>query len=176
LGATFNRMGNDFKQIVSAEYMYLLRQVVDGRLESNVKEFAIARLETLKKTLKFESADVLISMMWNTDQTDVDLHIVEPNGEECSYENRRTRSGGNITSDITTGFGPEMYVNAEAPRGKYEIKVKYFANRQNRTELRNKVHLTIYRGFGTPAERVTRRTVLLKKVGEKESVATVGVD
>ena len=176
LGGSFNRMGSDFKRIVSAEYMYLLRQVIDGRVESSVKDFASARHDTLKKNLNFKSADVVITMMWNTDQTDVDLHIVEPSGEECSYENTRTRSGGTITSDITTGFGPEMYANAEAPSGKYDIKVKYFAKNQNRTGLRNKVHLTIYRGFGTEKERVTRRTVELKKVGEKESVATIGVE
>ena len=79
-------------------------------------------------------------------------------------------------ADITTGFGPEMYFSPKAPGGKYDIQVKYFASNQNRTELRNKVHLTIYRGFGTEDERVTRKTIQLKKVGEKESVATVGVD
>ena len=176
LGSEFNRMGNDFKKIVSAEYMHLLRRIVSGDLESSVNDFAAARLATLSKTLSFESADLLITMMWNTDQTDVDLHIVEPSGEECSYENKTTRSGGQITSDVTTGFGPEMYFLSDAPAGKYDVKVKYFANRQNRTELRNKVHLTIYRGFGTSAERVTRKTIQLKTVGEKESVATVGVD
>ena len=160
--------------------MHLLRRIVSGDLESSVNDFAAARLatlsKTLSKTLSFESADLLITMMWNTDQTDVDLHIVEPSGEECSYENKTTRSGGQITSDVTTGFGPEMYFLSDAPAGKYDVKVKYFANRQNRTELRNKVHLTIYRGFGTSAERVTRKTIQLKTVGEKESVATVGVD
>lgn len=176
LNGSFKRMGEDFQKIVSAEYMYLLRQICDGKLDSSINEFAKARLETLKKNLHFESADLLITMMWNTDQTDVDLHIVEPSGEECSYENKKTRSGGQITSDITTGFGPEMYSNRDAPNGKYEIKVKYFSSNQNRTEMRNKVHLTIYRGFGTQNERVTRKTVQLKKVGEKESVATVGVD
>ena len=69
-----------------------------------------------------------------------------------------------------------MYFNAEAPQGKYEIKVKYFSNGQNRTELRNKVHLMIYRGYGTEDEKIDRRTVELKTVGKKESVATIGVD
>ena len=176
LGGTFSRMGDDFQKIVSAEYMYLLRQISEGKLDSSIKDFADARLETLKKTLGFESANLVITMMWNTDQTDVDLHIFEPSGEECSYENKKTRSGGQITTDITTGYGPEMYFNPSAPQGKYDIKVKYFASNQNRTELRNKVHLTIYRGFGSSAERVTRKTVQLKKVGEKEAVGTVGVD
>ena len=176
LGGTFQRQGSNFKDIVSAEYMHLLRKIISGELDSSVKDFAKARMATFKKKLKFTEADVVITMMWNTDQTDVDLHIVEPSGEECSYENKRTRSNGQITDDITTGFGPEMYFNADAPSGKYDIKVKYFGNGQNRTELRNKVHLMIYRGFGTDKEKVDRRTIELKKVGEKESVATIGID
>jgi uncharacterized protein YfaP (DUF2135 family) len=133
-------------------------------------------METLGKNLSFDSADLLITMNWNTDQTDVDLHIIEPSGEECSYENTNTRSGGQITSDITTGFGPEMYSNPTAPHGKYEIQVKYFGNDQNRTSLQNKVYLTIYRKFGTETERVTRKTIQLSRIGEKETVATIGVD
>ena len=69
-----------------------------------------------------------------------------------------------------------MYFNADAPLGKFDIQVKYFANGQNRTELRNKVHLTIYSGFGTENEQVDRRTVQLKTVGTKESIATIGVE
>jgi tetratricopeptide (TPR) repeat protein len=176
LGGTFQRQGENFKQIVSAEYMHLLRRIVAGDLDSSVKDFATARLETLGKNLRFESANLLITMMWNTDQTDVDLHVIEPSGEECSYENKITRSGGQITSDITTGFGPEMYSNPTAPKGKYEIQVKYFGSDQNRTSLQNKVYLTIYREFGTADERITRRTIQMNRVGEKESVATIGVE
>ncbi|MFK7767684.1 MAG: hypothetical protein AB8B55_10725 [Mariniblastus sp.] len=176
LGGSFQRQGSEFKQIVSAEYMHLLGKIKSGEMKSTAKEFASARLDSLKKTLKFDSADLVITMLWNTDQTDVDLHVTEPNGEECSYENKKTRSGGKITSDITTGFGPEMYTNPNAPSGKYDIKVKYYSNSQSRTELRNKVHLLIYRGLGTDGQRLTRRTVRLKKVGDKESVATIGVD
>ena len=176
LGGNFQRQGSEFKQIVSAEYMHLLGKIKSGEMKSSAKEFASARLDSLKKTLGFESANLVITMLWNTDQTDVDLHVIEPNGEECSYENKKTRSGGKITSDITTGFGPEMYSNVNAPAGKYDIKVKYYSNSQSRTELRNKVHLLIYRGLGTDQERLTRRTVRLKKIGDKESVATIGID
>ena len=176
LGGKFQRRGNHFKEIVATEYTHLLRKVVSDEMDSSIKEFAKARLETLSKEMRFKESDLVITMLWNTDQTDVDLHVIEPSGEECSYENTSTRSGGKITSDITTGFGPEMYFNAEAPTGKYDIQVKYFNNGQSKTELRNKVHLLIYRGYGTDRERLDRRTVELKTVGNKESVATIGLD
>lgn len=175
LNGAFNRTGNDFKKIVSAEYLHLLRQIEKGKLASSIRGFAAARSKTLKDILQFEESDLLFTIMWNTDETDVDLHVFEPTGEECSYQNRRTRSNGQITSDITTGFGPEMYFNVKAPRGKYDVKVNYFAKNANRVEFRSKAHVTVYRNFGRPNESVTRNTIRLKNVGGKETVVTIGV-
>jgi tetratricopeptide (TPR) repeat protein len=176
MNGTFQRQGNEFKQIVATEYIHLLRKIVSGKLESSVKDYAAARLETLGKHLPFGTADVVVTMMWNQDQTDVDLHVFEPSGEECSYQHKRTKSGGQITSDITTGFGPEMYFNANAPRGRYEVKAKFFSNGQNRTSTRNKVYMTVIRNFGTDEESLTRQTIELNKVGEKMPVMTLGVE
>jgi tetratricopeptide (TPR) repeat protein len=176
MNGTFQRQGEDFKQIVAAEYIHLLRQIVSGKLKSSVKDFAAARLETLGKHLPFGTADVVVTMMWNQDQTDVDMHVVEPSGEECYYKHKKTRSGGQITSDITTGFGPEMYYNANAPRGKYQLKAKFFGSGQNRTSTRNKVYVTIIRGFGTDSETIDRQTIQLSNVGEVEPVMTLGIE
>ena len=176
MNGTFQRQGGEFKQIVAAEYIHLLRKIVSGKLDSSVKDFAAARLETLGKHLPFGTADVVITMMWNQDQTDVDMHIVEPSGEECYYQHKKTRSGGQLSSDITTGFGPEMYYNANAPRGKYQLKAKFFGSGQNRTSTRNKVYVTILRGFGTDEESITRKSIQLSKVGEVEPVMTIGIE
>ena len=176
LEAGFNNQGPDFKKIVAADYLYLLTQIESGKLDSSIDDFAKARLQTLKDTLGFEKADVLITMMWNTDQTDVDLHIGEPGGSECSYQNKTTRIGGKITSDITGGFGPEMYRLLDAPAGKYDVRVKLFNNNQSRASLRNRVHLKIYRDFGGEEMKVTHKSVQLEKKGEQEHVATVGVE
>ena len=177
INGSFERQGSEFKTIVAAQYTHLLRQMVDGDLESSDsgKAYAKARLETLGKHLPFRTADVVITMMWNQDQTDVDLHVVEPSGEECFYQHNTTRSGGHITSDITTGFGPEMYFNANAPRGKYQVKAKYYGSSQNRRSTRNKVYLTIIEDFGGEEETLSHQTVELRTVGGVEKVMTLGV-
>lgn len=175
LNGEFQRTGSNFKQIVSAEYLHLLRQIEKKKLNSSLQRFAAARSKTLRDILKFDESDLLITLRWNTDMTDVDLHVHEPSGEECSYQNTRTRSNGQISSDITTGFGPEMYFNVKAPQGKYDVKVNYFAQDNNRIEFRSKVYVTVYRNFGRPNELVTRETVSLKNVGGKETVSTIGV-
>ena len=33
----------------------------------------------------------------DTDSTDMDLHVIEPNGEECSYSHKLTNQGGMIS-------------------------------------------------------------------------------
>jgi tetratricopeptide (TPR) repeat protein len=175
LNGEFQRTGSNFKQIVSAEYLHLLRQIESKKLNSSLQRFATARSKTLRDILKFDESDLLITIRWNTDMTDVDLHVHEPSGEECSYQNRRTRSNGQISSDITTGFGPEMYFNVKAPKGKYDVKVNYFAQDANRIEFRSKVYVTVYRNFGRPDELVTRETISLKNVGGKETVSTIGI-
>ena len=173
LGGQFQRQGSHFRQIVTVDYSYLLRQIVAGELESSVKDFAEARLETLSRELPFKTADLLVTMMWNQDQTDVDLHVTEPSGEKCFYKHQKTNSGGEITSDITTGFGPEMYFNASAPAGSYKVAVKFYGSGQNRTRLKNKVYFNIVKDFGTPKESRVRKTLQLKNAGEFQDVMTV---
>ena len=80
-----------------------------AELSSSVPHFAKARLDDLNERLGVGNPDLIVTMMWNTDRTDVDLHILEPSGEECFYKNPNTRAGGRITADVTEGFGPEMY-------------------------------------------------------------------
>jgi hypothetical protein len=171
LGGKFQNRQNDFRRIAGTEYAFLLREIASDRKPSNIKPYAEARLESLRETMDIEqSADLLITMMWNTDQTDVDLHVIEPSGEECFYSHRKTRSGGHITRDITDGFGPEMYTIKKAPNGEYDIWVKYFNTNPNRSGMRSKVYLTIYRDFGTGGESVIRRVVNITKPGQKERV------
>ena len=173
LGGQFQRQGSHFRQIVTVDYSHLLRQIVAGEVESSVKEFAAARLETLSRELPFKTADLLVTMLWNQDQTDVDLHVTEPSGEKCFYSHNKTKSGGEITSDITTGFGPEMYFNASAPAGNYKVAVKFYGSGQNRTRLKNKVYFNIIKDFGTDKESRVRKTLQLKSAGEFQDVMTV---
>ena len=174
IGGNFQNRSHDFRKIAGTEYAFLLRQIASGERDSKIKSYAEARLDTIGDKCKIETqADLLITMMWNTDQTDVDLHVVEPTGEECFYSHPKTRAGGHITRDITDGFGPEMYAIKKAPAGRYNVWVKYFNTNPNRVGMRSKVYLTIYRDFGTGAETVTRQVVNITKPGQKERVETV---
>jgi len=74
--------------------------------------------------------DLRIAMMWDADNTDIDLHVVEPSGEEVYYKHKRSMTGGMISYDVTTGYGPEEILYKIAPKGQYTVKTKYFSSHQ----------------------------------------------
>ena len=51
------------------------------------------RIVMVRQHMRFNS--VMLAVRFGTRTTDVDLHVFEPNGEECFYGNRLTRTGGN---------------------------------------------------------------------------------
>ena len=52
---------------------------------------------------------IRIVLSWNTDNTDLDLHVLTPDGEHCFYGNRVLNNGGALDVDVTTGYGPEIF-------------------------------------------------------------------
>jgi tetratricopeptide (TPR) repeat protein len=68
-----------------------------------------------------------VTLAWETDANDVDLHVVDPSGEECSYQHQLTRSGVALYEDVTQGLGPEVIRARELDRGTYHVGVCYFA-------------------------------------------------
>ncbi|MDP6722631.1 MAG: hypothetical protein QGF59_28470, partial [Pirellulaceae bacterium] len=176
LNATWHNRYLDVKQIVGVEYVDLLRRIERGELSSHAREYAVARLETMRGRVPVSKADLVITMMWNTDRTDVDLHVIEPTGEECYFEHPRTRMGGRMTRDVTEGFGPEMYTLSEAKTGDYRVLANYFGSDANRTNVRSKVYVTVYRNYGDPKRQwIEKKTITLADQKEKRELTVVKV-
>lgn len=75
--------------------------------------------------------DIRVVINWNKDNTDIDLWVTDPKGEDCSYQHKSTEIGGRISNDFTQGFGPEQFLLKKAVKGKYKIKTNFFGERQN---------------------------------------------
>jgi tetratricopeptide (TPR) repeat protein len=163
----------EFRRIHGIDYLRFLKKVNSGKLHSSVPDYARLRYDTLQQKLDLKQTDLLIAITWNTDRTDVDLHVVEPSGEECYYKNRKTRSGGSLTQDVTQGYGPEMYILQNAKNGAYKIRVKYFSQDASRASTRTKVAVTVIEGWGTQQERTTRKTVTLNYGKQMHDLMTV---
>jgi hypothetical protein len=79
------------------------------------------------------SGEVQVSVSWDAD-SDVDLHVVDPNGEEIYYgATTAVTSGGALDLDSNAGCSIDGVRNenitfAEAPPGDYEVRVDYYAS------------------------------------------------
>ncbi len=161
----------DLRTIVVLDYVRFLRNLMSKPGNDHLRGYASARLAALQQEAKLDRADVVVTITWNTDATDVDLHVVEPSGEECFYQHRQTRSGGELTQDVTQGYGPEMYVLRRAPTGNYNVFAHYFASDRNRASARTKVYVTMIENWGSAEEKVTERVIALETGKQKHAIA-----
>ncbi|RKZ75616.1 MAG: hypothetical protein DRR19_29215 [Candidatus Parabeggiatoa sp. nov. 1] len=163
----------EFQRIHGLDYLRFLRRISTGELTTSVADYATMRFSSVQKAFDPGKLDILVALTWNTDGTDVDMHVIEPSGEECYYQHRDTRSGGHLTQDVTQGYGPEMYTLPNAKPGVYRIKAKYFAADSNRASTRTKVSATIIEDWGTERERIWHKTVTLRDGKEMHDIITI---
>lgn len=119
-----------------------------------------------------------VLLSWDTDNTDLDLHVVTPDGEHIYYGNRTATSGAALDIDVTTGFGPEI-ISAPAPKnGTYLVYVNYYGSGYgSREDGSADEHLTtakvsIVNRAGTPDEKIESALVPLRAPGELTLVKT----
>ena len=163
----------EFRQILALDYLRLLRRIERGEVKTALGAHAKARAGEIASQFNFGRPELVVMITWNTDNTDVDLHVIEPSGEECYYGHNRTRSGGRLTQDVTQGYGPEMYTMTGGPAGRFMVRAHYFASDRNRMSARTKVYATVIEGWGTPKERVTEKVVTLEVGKQVHDIAII---
>ncbi|KPC53747.1 YfaP family protein [Amantichitinum ursilacus] len=67
-----------------------------------------------------------VVLSWSSNNTDLDLHVVSPDGQHCYYGDRVVKNGGALDVDVTSGYGPEIYANPSPPPGRYLVYVNYY--------------------------------------------------
>ena len=116
-----------------------------------------------------------IMLSWDTDETDVDLHVLEPDGEEAFYGHRRTSSGGFVSEDVTTGYGPEEYLRKTADKGVYRILTHYYASRRQQITGAATISATVYTGWGTKDEKRRIMSLRLDKPKDKHPIGEIEI-
>ena len=114
-----------------------------------------------KRLLKKEPVDIRVVLTWDTDNSDMDLWVTDPEEERCYFENRQTYLGSVISPDITQGYGPEEFMLKKAPKGTYKIEVNYYGNRSQKQLLPVSLRITFFTHYGTPQEKKQETTVRL---------------
>jgi tetratricopeptide (TPR) repeat protein len=118
------------------------------------------------RLVKNLDCDVRVVMTWDADNTDIDLHVIEPSGEEAYYGHNRTTIGGLVSRDFTQGYGPEEYCVRHAMPGKYKIKANYFGSQQQTVQGPVTVQATVITNFGRADEK--RESLTLRLTDRKE--------
>ena len=117
--------------------------------------------------------DLRIILSWDADNTDIDIHVLEPNGEEAFYQNRRTASGGFVSQDITTGYGPEEYLQIKGQNGIYKVLTHYYGSSQQKLTGPATATATVYTDWGRPTEKRQILSLRLDKPKEKVTVGEI---
>ncbi|MGN6183918.1 MAG: VIT domain-containing protein [Thermoanaerobaculia bacterium] len=114
----------DVKRVVREELGYVYRGWIAKEPSRRGEIVARAR----EHDVDIDRRDALrVTLAWETDANDVDLHVVDPAGEEAFYSHKSTRSGLELYQDVTQGLGPEVIRTSKTTKGKYHIGVRYFA-------------------------------------------------
>jgi hypothetical protein len=79
------------------------------------------------------SGDVQVSVAWNS-AADVDLHVIDPAGEEIYWGSRSSASGGDLDLDSNAGCSTDQPRNENtvwprdgAPAGTYIVRLDYWS-------------------------------------------------
>mmetsp|Transcript_2812 Transcript_2812/g.6735 ORF Transcript_2812/g.6735 Transcript_2812/m.6735 type:complete len:1021 (+) Transcript_2812:91-3153(+) len=127
LETSFHQRYGDVQRVLEEEAALFLRALyASDKTKPLFQEFSTGMLKTLD-TQKGGSIGLRITLSWLTDANDVDLHVIDPDGNECYYANRNTPWGLELYSDQTAGLGPEVVVVSKK-KGTYRVGVKYFSS------------------------------------------------
>lgn len=83
-----------------------------------------------------KKGEIEISLIWEN-SNDLDLHVIDPDGERIFFQQRESRSGGELdidrnascASDITTKpIEHVVWTGESAPNGNYKVAVHHFQN------------------------------------------------
>ena len=119
-----------------------------------------------KRLLKKEPVDIRVVLTWDTDNSDMDLWVTDPEEERCFYLYRQTYLGGIISQDVRGGYGPEEFMLKKAPKGNYKIEVNYYGNHSQKQLLPVSLRITFFTHYGTPQEKKQETTVRLSNERE----------
>jgi hypothetical protein len=159
---------SEVETIVVMELNQLLMKMakIDQKSMERVK-FVDARL------IKLLDLDVRITLSWDADNTDVDLHIIEPSGEEAFYGHNLTTLGGLVSRDFTQGYGPEEYVIHRAMPGIYQIRCHYYGSGQQTLMGPATVTANVITNYGRPNEHNQLLTLRLSSVNETVDIGAI---
>lgn len=128
-----------------------------------------------KKYLNKMPVGVRIILNWNQADTDIDLYIIEPTGEECFYGHTDTQIGARFSKDFTQGYGPEQYLLRNTVKGKYQIRTNFYGESTLTENGPTTVMVEVYTQKNGKTTRKLQ-TIQLGKIKENQNLAVITID
>ncbi|WP_332862232.1 YfaP family protein [Janthinobacterium svalbardensis] len=110
-------------------------------------------------------ARLRIVLSWDSAGTDLDMHVVTPDGGHAWYGNRVLKDGGALDVDVTTGYGPEIFSSSAPVKGNYHVYVNYYGSGEN-TAMLTVARISFITNEGTPREKLQSFQVPMRAAGE----------
>jgi hypothetical protein len=146
-----------------------------NRVIAKLQGLGVAQTRLDPRLVALLDVDLRVVLEWNTDATDMDLWVDEPNGERAFYSNPKTAIGGRLSNDMTGGYGPEEYLLRRAPDGKFEVRVDVYATDRLNPNGATTVRATLFRNWGRANEAREALEIELKGDEDEALVGQVQV-
>ncbi len=165
-------------QLALENYQYILDRNW-GRFES-IKELVFNEFNSLialhaavldlngidESYIQSMPMDIRIVIDWSSNDNDIDLWVIDPNGEKCFYSHKETALGGKISTDITGGYGPEEFSLKSAKSGTYTVYVDYYSESRQTITGPVTIYANLYTNYGSKGEEVKKIALQLEKTKE----------
>ncbi|MBI2572153.1 MAG: DUF2135 domain-containing protein [Candidatus Schekmanbacteria bacterium] len=114
-----------------------------------------------------------ILLSWDTDNTDLDLHVITPDGQHCYYGERVLENGAALDVDVTTGYGPEIFSTPAPQPGAYLVYVNLYGESWDGAEGGDVTvsHVSIVTEENTLDEKMRSYSVPMRFAGDLALVA-----
>lgn len=119
-------------------------------------------------------AKLRVLLAWDSDGTDLDLHLVTPDGAHIWYGNRSAANGAALDVDVTTGYGPEIFAMPAPIKGQYLVYVNYYGGGyrgddeggDEAVQALTTAQVTVITEEGTPNEKMETFLIPMRTAGE----------
>jgi len=107
-----------------------------------------------------------ITLTWDTDETDIDLHIWEPDLNEHCYWYNDWSAHLQLDYDDVQGYGPENItpISDDVPEGIYPVAVDYYSGDDAGYAIDTSCFVTLRLNVGTPSEEIVQFSHMLTEV------------
>lgn len=119
--------------------------------------------------------DLRAVLTWDADNTDIDLWVIDPNGERAYFANRLTHQGGRMSRDFVGGYGPEEFSLRQAKPGTYTVKAQFYGHRQQIVAPATTLMLRLSTDFGQATQQDQDVVLRLSGRGDEVTVGTFTV-